>query len=235
MKDEVDRLQKEVTDLEASTSTCVQHINFCESMLEQVKAGDTMLLLPTVGQHLRHLQAIVSVPGLCAACGLEFMASHVVCVYTLACGHAYHALCFAVWLLLETVCADASCKSSIPNSLISMLLHTGSGYIPCVAPIQDDVPKVVLQATPEAHSADSSEGTPDVKRMVAGDENPDSSIFLSDMVKVSKKSKENDDGGPSKKNRPSESTRDNQVEAAAWTQPVGQSPATASPSQSPGP
>ncbi|KAI5077309.1 hypothetical protein GOP47_0007133 [Adiantum capillus-veneris] len=111
--------------------------------------------------------------------------------------------------------------------------------------LQDDVPKVVLQATPEARSVYSSEGTPAVKVdapastatvepqpsesspkedatvddaeaivqegvdavqcMVAGDENPNSPIFLSDMVKVSKKRKKNGDGGPSKKNRPSES------------------------------
>ncbi|MCO5603174.1 hypothetical protein L7F22_057321 [Adiantum nelumboides] len=108
------------------------------------------------------LKAVVSVPGLCAACGLAFMASHVVCVYTLACGHAYHALCFAAWLGSEMVCANASCKRSIPNSLKSMLLHTGSGHIPCVAPIQDD--KVVLRATPKAHSVDSNyQGTPAVK------------------------------------------------------------------------
>ncbi|MCO5550101.1 hypothetical protein L7F22_003580 [Adiantum nelumboides] len=207
-------------------------------MLEQVKAGDTMLLFSTAGQHLNHLQAVVSVPRLCVACGLAFMASHVVCLYTLACGHAYHDLCFDAWLGSEMVCADSSCKRSIPNSLKSMLLHTGSGHIALcyklllahsvdsnqgtlVVKVEPLVRTAVIEpqlsksspkddATVDDAKAVAQEGVDAVQCMVADDENPDSPIFLSDMVKVSKKRKNNEDGGPSKKNRPLEFTRSKQ-------------------------
>ncbi|KAI5079286.1 hypothetical protein GOP47_0004765 [Adiantum capillus-veneris] len=124
IRDEVDRLQKEVTDLEASASMCVQQINFCESMLEQV---------------------LVDPPA-------------------------------------STAAFEPQPSKSSPKE----------------------------DATVDDVEAIAQEGVDAVQRMVVGDENPDSPIFLSDMVKLTKKRRKNGDGKPSKKNRPSESTRSKQ-------------------------
>lgn len=118
-------VQKELIDLAASEATCAAQVTFCESLLERVKRGESMLLCPTAGKHGSHSQAKVTIPGACAACGLGFVASEVVCVYTLACGDAYHALCFAGWAGSERVCANPSCKQNVPESAKSMLLYDG--------------------------------------------------------------------------------------------------------------
>lgn len=118
-------VQKELIDLATSTATCAAQVTFCESLLEQVKRGESMFLRPTAGEHGSHSQAKVNVPGACAGCGLGFVASEVVCVYTLACGDAYHALCFAGLIGSEKECANPSCKQSIPKSAKSMLVHNG--------------------------------------------------------------------------------------------------------------
>lgn len=118
-------VQEEVIDLAASEATCAAQVKFCESLLERVKRSESMLLRPTAGKHGSHSQAKVIVPGACAACGLGFVASKVVCVYTLACGNAYHALCFAGWAGLEKVCANPSCKQNVSESAKLMLVHDG--------------------------------------------------------------------------------------------------------------
>lgn len=118
-------MQEEVSKHKAKETMCTQQFKFCESLLEQVKIGDTMLLLPTTSSQACDPEGVVNVPGLCVACGLLFVASDVVCLYTLACGHQYHALCFASWVGTEKVCASVSCKRSIPESARSLLVHAG--------------------------------------------------------------------------------------------------------------
>ena len=87
-------MQKEVFEQEATIAICSQKFEFCEGLLKQVKTRDIMLLFPPTSTQACDSEGVVNVPGLCVACGLLFVTSDVVCVYTLACGHQYHALCF---------------------------------------------------------------------------------------------------------------------------------------------
>ena len=118
-------MQENVSEQEAVETMCILQLKFCESLLEQVKIGGTMLLFPTASTKSCEPESVVNVPGLCVACGLLFVASDVVCLYTLACGHQYHALCFARWVGTERVCASLSCERSIPESARSLLVHAG--------------------------------------------------------------------------------------------------------------
>ena len=118
-------VKKELIVLAASKATCAAQVTFCESLLERVKRSKSMLLCPTVGRHGSHSQAKVTIPRACAVCSLGFVASKVVCVYTLACGNAYHALCFAGWARSEKVYANPSCKQNVPELANLLLLHDG--------------------------------------------------------------------------------------------------------------
>ncbi|MCO5578546.1 hypothetical protein L7F22_032389 [Adiantum nelumboides] len=283
-------LQKELIELAASEATCAAQVTFCESLLDQVKRGDSTLLRPTVGEHGSHRQAKVTVPGACAACGLGFVASEVACVYTLACGDAYHALCFARWVGSEKECANPSYKQIIPELATSMRVHNeatnfcdvvaGSSDMPYVATLPSEVPNLKVDPTPDAHNIDTDmhsddqsspggressslasdktlreegshvaidktpgaevepsqqtigepqpkeepmedvdvkmtdfvaqEGVEAMQRMVQGDADLDSPVFLSDMVKKSRKQKKHADAGQSKNTRASEMNRSKQ-------------------------
>lgn len=266
-------MQEELVHCKALETTYAAQISFCENLLEQVKRGESMLLLPTVGKHGSHSQAIVTVAGGCVACGLPFVASDVVCVYTLACGDAYHALCFAAWVGSETECANPTCKQSIPISAKSMLVHNGwlqfllvpidnlslfrmfitfydynfcgvavgFGHMLGVPSLPAEQLKGFIAATPKGHNMGTSiqvdelttpasgeashvakestpsveveptaetadepepkeskpmvqEGVDEMQHKVQGDAVPDSPIFLSEMVKKSKKRKKHEDG-----------------------------------------
>ena len=119
----------EVSHLETKERTNMQQFRFCESLLEQVKKGDTILLLPLSNIQAFNSEGIVNLLGFCVACGEPFAAPDVLCVYTLACGHQYHPLCFAHWVGAEKLCAHASCNRSVPDSAQSMLVHTGMLYM----------------------------------------------------------------------------------------------------------
>ncbi|MCO5572913.1 hypothetical protein L7F22_026674 [Adiantum nelumboides] len=290
IRDDVDRIEKELIDQAASEATCAAQVTFCESLLDQVKRGDSMLLRPTIGEHGSHIQVKVTVPGACATYGLGFVASEVVCVYTLACRDAYHALCFAGWVGSEKECANPSCKRIIPELAKSMRVHNeatnlcgvvaGSSDMPYVATLPPEVPNLKVDPTPDAHTIDTDmhsddqstpggressslasdkilreegshvaidktpaaevepsqqtvgepqpkeepmedvdvkmthfvaqEGVEAVQRMVQGDADPDSPVFLSDMVKKSRKQKKHVDAGQSKNTRASEMNRSKQ-------------------------
>ncbi|MCO5587499.1 hypothetical protein L7F22_041448 [Adiantum nelumboides] len=282
IRDDVDRIEKELIELAASEATCAAQVTFCESLLDQVKRGDSMLLRPTVGKHGSHRQAKVTIPGACVVCGLGFVASKVVCVYTLECGDAYHALCFAGWVGSEKECANPSCKQIILELAKSMRVHNatnfcgvvaGSSDMPYVATLPSEVPNLKVDPTSDAHTIDTDmhsddqstpggressslasdktlheeaslandktpaaevepsqqtvgepqpkeepmedvdvkitdfvaqEGVEAVQLMVQGDVDPDSLVFLSDMVKKSRKQKKHADAGQSKNTQASE-------------------------------
>lgn len=118
-------MQKELSSIETSERSSAAQVSFCNRMLAQVQGGDSMLLLPIGGEYVTATQAAVTIPGACAACGLPLGGSDVVCVYTLACGDSYHALCFSGWVGSETHCANPSCKQSIPPIAQSILAQHG--------------------------------------------------------------------------------------------------------------
>ncbi|MCO5608268.1 hypothetical protein L7F22_062474 [Adiantum nelumboides] len=164
IRDDVDHIEKELIELAASEATCAAQVTFCESLLDQVKRGDSMLLHPTIGEHGSHRQAKVTVPVACATCGLGFVAFEVVCVYTLACGDAYHALCFAGWVGSEKECANPSCKHTILELEKLMRVHNeatnfcgvvaGSSDMPYVATLPPEVPNLKVDPTLDAHTID---------------------------------------------------------------------------------
>lgn len=118
-------MQKEVSVLESEAGHVLRQSNFCQSLLEKVKRGEVLVLLPTLDLRAPNSESVVHVPGFCVACGEMLATPDIVVVYTLACGHGYHPLCFAHWVEIESECAGEYCERKIPKSAQTLLLNKG--------------------------------------------------------------------------------------------------------------